>query len=275
MIQNVMIDSQIMSQWGARLRNRKRRRLMVNHTFDSVKNNVKRKTLKLKTQKIEKQKAIDKHITRLHAVNKTLMGINDIHKLRDNQAQIEKLKDEMQFILDDKPFEEFVELVTPLLGESQEDTHITVQQKHTIFLNIFHKDKAIPCFVEREICGTCNKEFVMVSQESIMMCPTCGESEHLIYCNSDFIDSIDVKNNPYERGPLYRKYLMQFHADAPIPPPDVINVVYKHLSKVHIMLSTKVKPTPIAQILREEKLQKWTPYAVRIAKYINKEPIVS
>ena len=106
------------------------------------------------------------------------------------------------------------------------------------------------------------------------MCPKCGTSEHLLYCNSDFIQNEEVKNNQYERGPLYHKYLMQFHEDAPDPPTEVINIVYRHLSKVHIMLSSKVKPTPISQILRQEGLQKWTSMAVRIAKTINREPIV-
>jgi hypothetical protein len=262
-----------MSMWGSRTRDRKRRRLLVNHNFDSVKVNVKRTTAKLLKQKTDNLEELQKKMRIL--TKKTFVGRNNIHNMLENESLISKLLKQIQFITDDKPFEEFVELVTPLLEDGICDSNIKKQQKHTVFLNAFHKEKVIPCFIEREICSKCNKEYVLVSQESILMCPTCGDSEHLLYCNSDFIENNDAKNNnPYERGPLYRKYLMQFHVNAPVPPVDVINIVYKHLSKVHIMLSTKVKPTPIAQILREEKLQRWTPYAVRIAKFINKEHIV-
>jgi len=264
-----------MSMWGARSRDRKRRKLLINPVFDSIKDNVKRKTIKLKKQKLDTLAKLHKELRQLESANKLLKGRCNIHELKDNQKQICKIQAEIQFNLEDKAFEEFVELVTPLLGENTTASCLEKQQKHTVFLNVFHKDKAIPCFVERELCANCNKEFVLVSQESIVVCPECGDSEHLIYCNSDFIENVDVKSNQYERGPLYRRYLMQFHENAPVPPPDVINIVYKQLSKVHIMLSTKVKPTPIAQILRDEKLQKWTPYSVRIAKYINNEPIVS
>ena len=266
-----------MSQWGARARDRKRRTGLVNNTFDSVKDSVRRKTIKLKKLKLERPSELKLQISNLYQDNKLLVGRDNIHKLRDNLIKIKQMEDECKYILDDKPFEEFVELVTPLLevDNSNKETHVKKQQKHTIFLNVFHKDKVIPSFIEREICSNCNKELVIVSNESVVTCPSCGDSEHLIYCNSDFIENTEFKTVPYERGPLYKKYLMQFHENAPVPPIDVINIVYKHLSKVHMMLSTKVKPTPIAQILREEKLQKWTPFAVRIAKYINKEHIVS
>lgn len=232
-------------------------------------------TGKLKSDKNVKIIQLQKKIESLAENNKELQGRKNIHQFRDNLETIRKCREEIQFIEQDRPFEEFVELVRPLLDSSVKNDMFTKQQKHNIYLNLFHKDKTVPTIVEREICTGCNKELIMASQESMVICPTCGMTEHMLHNNSDFIENNEVKNNPYERGPLYRKYLMQFHEGAPSPPPEVISVVHKHLSKVHIMLSTKVKPTPIAQILRQEKLQKWTPYAVRIAKLINKEQIVS
>ena len=267
-----------MSQWGARTRDRKRQR-SSDHTFDNIKERVKQKTARLKKQKIEESKRLQEEIDDLYNANSGLKGRSNIHKFRDNIRRIDTLESQLKFITDDKPYEEFVERITPILTtDSGGDTSDTVkkQQRHIVFLNLFHKEHYAPCFIEKERCEACNMEYVMVESESVLTCPTCGESDKLVSCNSDFIEKRNSQtDNPYERGPMYRKYIMQFHKDAPNPPKEVMAVIYKHLSKVHIMLSIKVKPTPIAQILRQEKLQKWVPYAVRITKLINQEPIVS
>jgi hypothetical protein len=260
--------------WGSRTRDRKRRRLHDHHTFESIRENIKKTSFNLRSSKPKKVHLIQQEIQHLATEQAQLNGRVQIRKYRAIGQEIVKKQNELEFIENDKHVEEFVELVKPLLGETKNDAQLTRQQKHTVFLNLFYKDKAIPCFIDRDVCQKCNTELLTLTQESMNMCPKCGTSEHLIYCTSDFIQNEEIKNNQYERGPLYRKYLMQFHEEAPDPPEDVINIVYRHLSKVHIMLSSKVKPTPISQILREEGLQKWSAMSVRIAKIINREPIV-
>lgn len=54
-----------MSLWGSRTRDRKRRKLLIHHSFDSVKDNVKRRTVKLKKQKIERLASCRQQILRL------------------------------------------------------------------------------------------------------------------------------------------------------------------------------------------------------------------
>lgn len=260
--------------WGSRARGKKRRPGFGNHTFSNVKEGVKWATQRLRKQKRERVIKLKDAITKLtESGSKLTRRRGDIHKRMNIAREIGKLKVELADVMDDKPCEEFVERVQPLLTE---DTQENRQQCHVLYLNLFHPDKSAPLFVERDICPTCNTEYVMAATESKMICPSCGDTDNLVHSNTEFVDEAEpTKPAPeYERGPVYRKYLMQYHEDAPSPPPEVINIVYKHLSKVHIMLSTKVRPTPITQILREEKLQKWTPYAAVIAKHINNEHIV-
>lgn len=263
--------------WGARQRDKKRHRAnLQSYTFDNVKERVKRYSTKLKKQKLEQVTDAKRQIAALLLVNPTLVGRENIHRVRDNMHEIQRLQERIAFVEQDKPFEEFVERVAPLLVNDEADTRTKTQQRYNVFTNLFHQDQRIPSFIEHETCTLCNKDYVYIADECLLTCPGCGGTETVL---SDFdantVVVADTKNTPYERGPLYTKYLMQFYEHAPTPPPEVINIVYKHLSRVHVMLSTKVKPTPIAQILRNEKLQKWTSFAVRIAKMINQEPVIT
>lgn len=261
--------------WGSRSRHANRQsKRQYDHTFDSVKENIRKKSKMLKESTPKQIQQIDDEIKELTQRKKLCVGRAQIRNFYSLQNQIEKKQIRRKFLSEDKHIEKFVELVQPLINTNETDSQLRKQQRHALFLNLFYKDKAAPCFIDRDICSTCNTELVTFARESINMCPKCGESEKFIYCNSDFLQNDDTKVNQYERGPLYRKYLMQFHQDVPDPPDDVIDIVFKHLSKVHIMLKSKVKPTPISQILRQENLQKWTSMSVRISKMINGEPIV-
>ena len=261
--------------WGSRIRDRKRRRL-GDHSFGSVKESIRKTSQSLRTNTPKKIAKLKKEIAALEKGLGTMAGRGRIREFRCVQDLIKTKKKELVYLMEGKHINEFVELVKPLLENGDSKNHVMKQQKHTVFLNLFHKEKAIPCFIDRDLCTECGTELITLSQESMNICPNtdCGASEHLIYCTSDFIQNTETKNSQYERGPLYRKYLSQFHEHTLDPPKEVINVVYKHLSRVHMMLSTRVKPTPIAQILRQENLQKWAPMAFRIAKMINQEPIV-
>lgn len=139
----------------------------------------------------------------------------------------------------------------------------------------FHvRDKSEPVFVDREMCQKCSKRMVVSSAESAHLCPSCGDMRHIIMSVSDYMEGPELVQTTYERSPLYRKYLRQFQEGSSIPPPDVIKKVCLEMSKIHMMLPSKVRPTPIAHILRNNNMQRWVPYAVRIAKHINNEPVV-
>ena len=259
--------------WGRRKRQCSRKNIVGNHSLESIKENIVKTSEALSGNKPSQIKALKREISELRRSLLNLQGRSSIREYRAIDEQITLKRKALKFIVDDKHIEEFVERVTPLLSESKNDSSMIKQQKQTVYLDLFYSEKAVPCFVDRDTCPKCNTDLVTMVQESMNICPTCGLSEHLIYCSADFIQNEEVKNT-YDRGPLYRKFLMQHHEDQPDPPAEVINIVYRHLSKVHIMLTSKVKPTPITQILRQENLQKWAGMSVRIAKIINHEPIV-
>ena len=261
-----------MSTWGSRTRGKKRQLVLPKCNETTIKENILKKQRLLTSNKKLNSAKLALAITSLEAATRALPEVRDtIHQRRDNRRRLEQLRTELGELQSDRPFTEFVERLGPLLKNIDQSS----QAKKVIFLNLFHEAKVSPCFIDKETCKACRKEFLFNVRESMLVCPGCGAANTLIYCKTDYNENVEQNKNPYERSPLYRKYLMQFHEDANPVPPDVINAVYKHLSKVHIMLTSKVKPTPIAQILREEGLQKWTPFAVRITKIINKEHIVA
>jgi hypothetical protein len=76
----------------------------------------------------------------------------------------------------------------------------------------------------------------------------------------------------YLRIPLYRKYLGQFE-DSVIIPVDVMRILYRYLSNIHLQNSIRCRPTPVGNILRQNGYSKWSNFSVRISKAFNGEPI--
>lgn len=74
------------------------------------------------------------------------------------------------------------------------------------------------------------------------------------------------------RVPLYRKYLGQFEESVNIPV-DVMRIFYEYLSNIHLQNSTRCRPTPVGNILRQNGYSKWANFPVRILKSFNGEPI--
>lgn len=69
------------------------------------------------------------------------------------QNQIEKKQARRKFLSEDKHIEKFVQLVQPLINTNETDSQLHKQQRHALFLNLFYKDKAAPCFIDRDICS--------------------------------------------------------------------------------------------------------------------------
>ena len=261
--------------WGSRTRHAKRnKKLITQHDFKTVRVNARKKIEDMEIEKTDNIVQLKAKRAKLTTKLPKLLGRKHIRTILEIRSQIDVIEKKLEYYESDLHIAEFVELMQPILNKDGIENTEIKQAKHAMYLKIFYPDKAVPCFSDRDLCSQCHVELKMISNESMVICPACGFSEHLIFCNSDFIDNRNVKNNTYERAPLYRKYLMQYHEDEPDIPAEVINVVYKHLSKVHIMSSSTVKSTPIAQILRQEGYQKYTCKSVRIAKIINNEPIV-
>lgn len=192
----------------------------------------------------------------------------NFHERQDLLLELARIDEEDTFYNSDKHVEEFVELVQPLL---KPPTVSNKEQRSIIHHNIFNHDNDVPSFVEKESCEVCHTDFLVRPSDSMLICPKCGKSETVIYYAPEYIDQTENKHNQYERGPLYRKYISQFHVDAPEIPLEVIRTIKKHMTKIHMLLPGKVKQTPVMDILRNENYRKWVPSAVRIARHINGE----
>ena len=233
--------------WGSRTRNRKRKFDNNTHTFDTVKQNIRNKSKHLRDNRENLLKSITDKINNVKKQRLTFSGVANIRDYKKLTAELVELEDELKDTQNNRHIAEFVEKVQPLLNRRDNCSIQVQQQKHTIFLDLFNPEKNSPCFIDRDICHRCGTEYVLLTSESMMMCtnPTCRSSERLVYCNSDFIQNHEPKPlEEQDRAPLYRKYLMKDHEDVPDIPDEVISIVYKHLSKVHIALPSKVKPNP-------------------------------
>lgn len=160
--------------------------------------------------------------------------------------------------------------------DSDSITHIAKQQTEILVQTHLHGKGSIPVFINTNICSGCNNPVAIRTYEASTICPLCAISTTIISDNHEISGNILKmhKSTSYNRAPLYRKFLMQFHVNTPPPPEGVISKLYYHLNKVHIMLPVKIKPTPICQILRSEGLQKWCYMAIRISKIMNREQTV-
>jgi len=255
---------------GATGRNRKKSKNIRLTT--NVKTNVRDMLEKMKLDRADTLRKLEERYSSLKLLNDSLVEREDYHQRADNIKELHDLSAKIEGLQKDKDFEVFVRTVKPLLA-SREVRPLHILQRQVIFEHLFKCEGAVPCFIEQEICPSCHVEFVVQMPENMSICPKCGDSKHLIQ-TLEATESKDTKVSTYERAPLYLKYLMQFHIDAKDPPAEVIEIVHSNLCKIHILLPTKVKPTPVSQILREAKLQRWTPFAVRISKILNNEPIV-
>jgi hypothetical protein len=77
----------------------------------------------------------------------------------------------------------------------------------------------------------------------------------------------------YVRSPLYRRYLSQFGDDVPVIPTEIMRVLYRYLSNIHLQNSIRCRPTPVGNILRTHGFAKWSSLAIRITKIFNGEPV--
>lgn len=83
------------------------------------------------------------------------------------------------------------------------------------------------------------------------------------------------KDPVHHRTAAFRRYLSQFVVTRPDIPEDVMLLLYRELSYIHLMSSTKSRPATVADTLRVNGYSHLTPHAVRISRMYNGEPIPS
>lgn len=256
--------------WGRR--NRKQRSRTQAHPYDSVTECIKKHSSCLIRDKTETVSHLKQTLENLREQQRALpftgRHLRDRKRLRWEIAEAET---ELNRIETDQHIEEFVELAAPLLEPI--DDYTIKQQQHALFVNLFYGSRSAPSFIDQTHCHQCGAASVLSSSESKDVCVGCGSVRSVLFCPTDYMDEERTKATEYERVPLYKKYLSQFHEDTTDPPVEILAVISEEFSKVHMMVKLKVKPTPVAQILRTHGLHKWSQMSQRICRYLNAEKI--
>ena len=251
----------------------KRRKLDL--TPNNVNERIKKETHKLYHNKEQELRKKENAIVKLKSKLSKLSGRTCIRESKSIYHKIGKLESEIEYIQNDKHIMEFSERITPLLNLQVNNTTLEQHQKNIHFTNLFFQDSIAPSFVEINKCNKCATTMSFFTQDHTLMCDKCGNTEYETRLGWDIMEQDPFSKHTYNRTPLYRKYLEQFRDDTINPPDHVFQVVINELSKTQMMVSSKVRPTPVTQILRKYGLQKWCFMAVRITKTINKEPIIT
>jgi hypothetical protein len=156
-------------------------------------------------------------------------------------------------------------------------------------------------FSDPDRCQGCDSICTFLQWSSQNICLSCGLVRFVLFSVDDASKDILVTKDPmsgvdvsgdsksnatnhrdtgggpgceyqYLRIPLYRKYLGQFEDSVTIPM-DVMRILYRYLSNIHLQNSIRCRPTPVGNILRQNGFSKWANFSVRISKSFNGEPI--
>lgn len=212
--------------------------------------------------------------------NNLIVKHNNIHIFKENERRIKSINNEIKHL---KSF---------IVGFDKRMCTIKKTRKKNIRFILYNKiisdahninsafvlneiNKKTTSELNYHICKTCKTKLIE-TVDSKQLCVECGVVNDTLDPGTDYVNDIigKIKNTTYNRNELYRRYLTQYHESKKNPPQFIINIIYKHMTKVHIGSNCKIKQTPVTNILRKEKLHKWIPYACRISKFMNNEFIV-
>lgn len=252
--------------WGARARKSRRRLPIREHTFENIRENVHKMPLRIQHRVGQKRKRLRGEIVQLDLKIKRLPcgDRNVIHERADLNLSISKLNKQLVATTVERQLQAFAEQANPLVTKNTHDnSHVADTQRHALYLSLF-SNKSVPCYVNSDVCADakCRHELVR-SADSKVNCTKCGASTAKIFCVNDYTHIAPAEKHPYKRDTLYLKFVMQYEESVKEIPEEVLDLVYGQLSKVHLMLRSRTKPTPISQILRDAGHKKWVMFAPR------------
>jgi predicted Zn-ribbon and HTH transcriptional regulator len=143
-------------------------------------------------------------------------------------------------------------------------------------------------FTDPDKCSRCGVFYTFDNITNVHTCTKCGLTIDVLFISEDNSQDVLITKDPntgssvaskpqsdyhYIRSPLYRRYLSQFGDDVPVIPTEVMRVLYRYLSNIHLQNSIRCRPTPVANILRTHGFTKWANLAIRITKLFNGDPI--
>lgn len=143
-------------------------------------------------------------------------------------------------------------------------------------------------FSDPDRCTYCHMFYVFDSVTNVHTCPRCGYTVDTLFISEDNSQDVLVTKDPntgssvlnrqtsdyhYIRSPLFKRYLSQFGEDVPVIPTEIMRVLYRYLSNIHLQNSIRCRPTPVGNILRTHGFAKWSSLSIRITKIFNGEPV--
>jgi hypothetical protein len=170
----------------------------------------------------------------------------------------------------------YLKIASDPLKLNHKDSLRLSQQKHIIFDSVFRPDTCIATFMTDKTCSVCKIPLSNLPSESVHVCTRCGSTSDYIHCDTDYIEGdIPDRSVIYNRTPLYRKYLSQFHEGVKNPPLTVLDILRMELSKNYCLAGAVIRPTPIIAILKRNKIQNWSWMVGRITRILNGEQVLS
>ena len=155
--------------------------------------------------------------------------------------------------------------------------------------------------IDGDRCTECARVLSLDMVGSLMICDSCHTATQTLFVVEDmstdvlinkftssstkFVkkskviksENIDPKSplkpSRYERHVLYRKYLHQFTSTAPPIPDEVMSVIYKYTSSIHLATSVRCRVTPTVDVLKNSGFIQYVPYASLITRMFNGMPI--
>jgi hypothetical protein len=123
-------------------------------------------------------------------------------------------------------------------------------------------------------CTDCKGVLMLIPDLSILRCDQCHAVTPFISFDTAANKTAPIEESPGERrapdeadnDALYREHVEQFADYAPPTPPEVLDVLVKNLDNIGVRCRTKVLPTLIVNILRENDLAGYIKYASRIER---------
>jgi predicted Zn-ribbon and HTH transcriptional regulator len=143
-------------------------------------------------------------------------------------------------------------------------------------------------YTDPDKCNKCGVFYTFDNVTNVHTCTQCGFTVDVLFISEDNSQDVLVTKDPntgssvatkpqsdyhYIRSPLYKRYLSQFSENVPVIPTEVMRVLYRYLSNIHLQNSIRCRPTPVGNILRTHGFSKWANLAIRITKLFNGDPI--
>jgi ribosomal protein S27AE len=143
-------------------------------------------------------------------------------------------------------------------------------------------------YTDPDKCSRCGIFYTFDHVTNVHTCRQCGYTVDVLFISEDNSQDVLVTKEPntgssvvsrpqsdyqYIRSPLYKRYLSQFGERVPVIPTEVMRVLYRYLSNIHLQNSIRCRPTPVGNILRTHGFSKWANLSIRITKLFNGDPV--